>query len=130
MTRPRFSLRALLLLTLAVAAFCYWRDRPRQMAKRFVAVMEAGDYITAEAMMGRKGGARAINTKWHVTLGEQSIVDWLRGRYPITAEATFGLNFYGSSPLEATATGIMYRGAWESTDQGARQRWKLLAPLG
>ena len=123
---PRFSLRGLLILTVAVAGFCYWRDRPRQMAQRFVVAMKAEDYVTAEEMMGRSGGVRAINTKWHVALGEQSLGDWLRGRYPLRAEATFGLNFYGTAPLEATATGIKYRGVWESPDASFR----LTAPGG
>ncbi len=54
MTPPRFSLRGLLLLTAAVAALGYWRDRPRQMANRFVALIEAGDYRAAEAMFGER----------------------------------------------------------------------------
>jgi hypothetical protein len=40
MKPPRFSLRALILLTALLAGFCYWRDRPRQMANRFVAAIE------------------------------------------------------------------------------------------
>jgi hypothetical protein len=96
------------------------------MAQRFVAAVEAENYAAAEAMLGRSGGVRAINTKWHVALGEQSWTDWLRGRYPLTAEATFGLNFYGTTPLEATATAINYHGVWDSTDG----RYRLLAPRG
>ena len=41
--KPRISLRGLLIFTAIVATFCYWRDRPRQIANRFVAAIEAGD---------------------------------------------------------------------------------------
>jgi hypothetical protein len=34
MTRPHFTLRGLLLLTVAVAALCWYRDLPRQNAIR------------------------------------------------------------------------------------------------
>jgi hypothetical protein len=51
MKRPRISLRGLLILTALLAAFCYWRDRPRQVANRFVAAIEAGDYRAAEAIL-------------------------------------------------------------------------------
>jgi hypothetical protein len=51
---PRISIRGLLFLTALVAAFCYWRDRPRQIANRLVAAIEAGDYELADALF--RGG--------------------------------------------------------------------------
>jgi hypothetical protein len=51
MMRPRFSLRGVLILTAIVAVFCGWRDRPRQVAKRFVAALEAKDQAALERLI-------------------------------------------------------------------------------
>jgi hypothetical protein len=51
MTRPRFSLRGLLLLTALVAGFCWYRDLPRQEAARFSAAVNGRDFAAAEALL-------------------------------------------------------------------------------
>jgi hypothetical protein len=49
--RPRFSLRALLVLTALAAAFCYWWiARPTAVAERFVAAYLAEDSSTVNRM--------------------------------------------------------------------------------
>jgi hypothetical protein len=88
MTRPRFSLRGLLLLTVAVATVCWYRDLPRQNGERFARLFEASDYESAFALFN--GGdydprppwlTRASG--WTVTTNAPSPRDWLRGRYPV-----------------------------------------------
>jgi len=99
-----------------LAGFCYWRDLPRQNAKRFVALIEAGDYEAADAMFnGKRVGI--TNTadglsRWQVTRRPQSAADWARGRYPlrVRAERTKG-EFYALG-VEAHATGLVETDSW------------------
>ena len=49
--RVRFSLRGLLIVTALLAAFCYWRDRPRQIANQFVAAFESKDRVTLNRLL-------------------------------------------------------------------------------
>jgi hypothetical protein len=39
-----------------VAVAGYWRDLPRQNAKRFAALVNAGEYSNAEKMFGERVG--------------------------------------------------------------------------
>ncbi len=80
--KPRISLRGLLVLTTCLAAVCWWRDRPRQIANRFVAAIEAGDYEAADAMFVR-GRSLYDETVGHATFSasqyKPSLADWMRG---------------------------------------------------
>src|SRR5262245_1142029 len=82
MKRPRFSLRTLLILTALLAAFCYYRDRPRQVANRFIAAIEAGHYRAAEAVFGERVGLAnpPKGGTWVAEREKQSVDDWLHGR--------------------------------------------------
>jgi hypothetical protein len=86
MTRPRFSLRGLLLLTALVAAFCYWHDRPRRVANKFAALLEGANFEAANAMifLGEHRMTAAFHASaYEVQRSEQSLRDWLSGRCPI-----------------------------------------------
>jgi hypothetical protein len=125
MSRPRFSLRAMLLLTVAVAALCWYRDLPRQNAERFIALVEARDYEAAEAMF--PGGRVGISNKptgmidWEATRERQSALDWLCGRCYVNV--TGGLaNYRYLFPAVATATGMRRTSDWEITLEGKGSR--------
>jgi hypothetical protein len=47
----RFSLRTMLIFMTCAAALCWWRDRPRRLADRFVDAIAAGDYAVADALL-------------------------------------------------------------------------------
>jgi hypothetical protein len=121
MKPPRFSLRGLLILTASLAAFCYWRDRPRQVAKRFVAAVEAGDYKLAEAMLDEKASigstvfdlrppprllrdASTKPLKWTVVENGQTFGDWLTGRYHVSLDAVDGQQVKSLSLLATSMT--------------------------
>jgi len=84
MKLPRFSLRALLLLTALLAAFCYWRDRPRQIANQFVAAIEAGDLGGARAMFLKDHSGLSSKPRladgWFTSRQRQTTADWFAGR--------------------------------------------------
>jgi hypothetical protein len=84
MPRPRFSLRGLLLLTACLAVFITVWDRPRRIASRFAAAIEAGDRATADAIY-KHGNFSVIDfaqdgSKFDSHRARQSIGDWLLGR--------------------------------------------------
>ena len=113
--KPRFSLRSLLGLAVLVALAGYWRDRPRQNANHFIALIEAGHYSAAEAMFGEPdiGIASRPNDfgEWQVRRGRQSPTVWLRGRYPLILTSTYrGLLERWSLRVEGTALGDAARG--------------------
>src|SRR5687768_7706122 len=82
--RPRFSLRGLLLLTVAVAGICWYRDLPRQNANVFVLAVNARDYVAAgELISGRYSSIQARPALENYSLARvqpQSTFDWLTGR--------------------------------------------------
>src|SRR5262245_4175976 len=118
MKRPRFTLRALFILTGLLAAFCYWRDRPRQVANRFIALIEAGDYQAAEAMFGGKrvgiSNVPAGMSDVKASRKRQSAADWLWGQCYVNFTGTVGNDDY-LLPSIATATG-MQAGNWRLRD--------------
>jgi hypothetical protein len=117
MKPPRFSLRSWLILTACLAAFLYWRDRPRQMANRFVALMEAGDYLAAKAMFGEQVGRwnkPLIMDEWKAFRKRQSAADWLRGRCYVSIIGNRDEWRYVSLVV-ATATGMRPVGDWQIT---------------
>ena len=147
MRRPHFSLRSLLGLALLVAVAGYWRDLPRQNAKRFIALIAAGDYDAAEAMFGDRVGISnppRIFQDWEVTGDGQSANDWLRGRYPLKVTAMLGRRrsdlpvtqiamqvIAASTPsqcyllnVEATATEITRIEPWKTT--ATQSTWSTL----
>jgi hypothetical protein len=76
-----------------MAALGYWRDRPRQTANRFIALIEAGNTRAAERMFDgdRVGISNAPSAfhDWTVQPQSWSAANWLRGRYPMTVRAAF-----------------------------------------
>jgi hypothetical protein len=80
----RFSLCGLLILTALLAAFCYWRDRPRQIANRFVAAIEAGEYELADFIAGDGGFSvtelAGSGGEFWVGPQRQTVSDWLSGQ--------------------------------------------------
>ena len=82
--RPRFSLHGLLLLTVAVAGLCWYRDLPRQKANLFVAAVNARDYVAAgELISTRYSSIQARPALGNYSLARvqpQSPFDWFAGR--------------------------------------------------
>jgi hypothetical protein len=117
MTRPRFSLRGLLLLTVGVALVCYWQDKPRRVANEFAALLEAGDTDAANSMTFV--GEHRWSTSFHgsgyeVTPAGQSPNEWLRGRYAIVIKSKWPGQRRGKEPThfaEASRLGIEITGA-------------------
>jgi hypothetical protein len=108
----RFSLRGLLLLTVAVAAVCWYRDLPRQNANRFVALLEAGEYRAAEQVLDRRGWlSKPSNGFSDWTVEKAGPADWVRGLYPLVVAARLGDKSvrpgqYFVLAVEVTATGV------------------------
>jgi hypothetical protein len=118
MRRHRFSVRRLLVLAMLVAVAGYWRDLPRQNAKRFAALINAGDYSAAEAMFGDRVGISNPPTffyKFKVELLGQSPSDWLRGQYPMSVTADLPGGDVYALFAEATATGVTHSAQWNLT---------------
>jgi hypothetical protein len=126
MRRPRFSLRSLLIVTAILAAICYWRERPRQMANRFVAAIEAGEYYLAESMCGDEPLAlseRLVNLGgWEAARKPQTMTDWLLGRCYVHVggrmkytddDGTFQI-YSSYRPLVARAAGVYPLRDWSS----------------
>jgi hypothetical protein len=114
MRLPRFSLRSLLGLAMLVAVAGYWRDLPRQNAKRFETLVNAGEYNKAQAMFGAEAGmagAPADLREFKVTLGRQTFRDWLRGRYPMSVSATND-GYLHLLRVDATVTGMVRSEVW------------------
>jgi hypothetical protein len=116
--RPRFSLRSLLGLAMLVAVIGYWRDLPRQNAKRFAALINAGEYSKAEEMFGDRVGISNPPTffyKFKVELLGQSPSDWLRGQYPMNVTADLPGGDVYALAADATATGASRAARWNLT---------------
>jgi hypothetical protein len=119
--KPRFTIRVLLILTACLAAFCYWRDRPRQIANQFVAAIESGDYKLAESMF--KTHYSALTTMppprppyWVADPLGQGPSDWFAGRYPLRVYG-WAIDVSVACYMNATATGIEPVGKWHVTPQ-------------
>jgi hypothetical protein len=115
MKRLRFSLRGLLLVTVAIAGLCWYRDMPRQNADRFIDLIKAGDYQAADAMVVN----RDADSKLPFILGQkraakfsQSPWDWLRGRYPLRVWGDRGNGQTYLMKAEAIASGVVIDGEW------------------
>jgi hypothetical protein len=115
MKLPRFSLRGLLLLTACLAIFCYWRDRPRQVAKRFAAAVEAGDFQAAEAMFTIKDDhfpkLPPASPHWKALPIKSTWQDWLAGRCVVRVSNSLQRNSIACY-MHVTATGIRQTGMW------------------
>jgi hypothetical protein len=114
--KRRISLRGLLLLTVCLATFCYWRDRPRQIANRFVAAIEAGDYELAESIFADDGlgltDEQSIFTGWEARNLGQSAGEWLRGHHEIYIRAIYGRGLDINLTANASATQITIPHRW------------------
>src|SRR5687768_9737013 len=83
--KPRFSLRALLIIVACLAALGYWRNRPRQIADQFVAALVAGDYQLANSLfVAEYDQANAFiaddsAAEFWAERQSQSTTEWLRG---------------------------------------------------
>jgi hypothetical protein len=110
MSRPRFSLRGLLLLTFAVAGVCWYRDLPRQNAAKFVAAVNARDYLTARALISIRyreiKGIPALENYQSARVQSQNPFDWLAGRCYVHLST----NDPGwTMMMQATASGVAPR---------------------
>ena len=137
----RFSLRGLLLLTVCLAVFLYWRDRPRQIANRYVAAIEAGDYKLADSMVDNQWVGvthkPADMDAWKALRKEQLATDWLRGRCYVYVTGDLA-RFRFSHQIVATATGMQTVDIWRIVHTSnvpprwtlEREKAKTTSPLG
>jgi hypothetical protein len=120
---PRFSLRTLLILTACLAALCYWRDRPRRLARQFANAINARDFTAANQLFSDplqqlpdKMGPRI----WRGVCVPQSASDWIRGEcflnmvLPLDGQKI-------SVPLVAESNGVKYLGGFSFVPGGKRQ---------
>jgi hypothetical protein len=103
--RFRFSLRALLVLTACLAAVAYYRDRPRQLADRFVRAVAARDFELANATCNRELPIFGLELKYGrrpitAVREPQSVADWLAGRCLVTVT-------FGNPPVFVTDSGTL-----------------------
>ena len=116
MKRPRFSLRGLLITTALLAGFCYWRNLPRQNAKRFVALIEAGDDAAVQTMFTkgppRPGTNRRTVGYWIARQKPQSVADWFAGRCFVDAYR----HSHGdlADRVKVSAVGVEVVDSWQS----------------
>lgn len=116
--RPRFSLRTLLIVTAAVAAFGWWREQPRKTAERFVAAIEAGRYGEADELLTDADDPltsikpitlaafiRADNrNRITASFQRQSPGEWLRGECLVSVQLDDFRGLGASIQAEAVAT--------------------------
>jgi hypothetical protein len=103
--RFRFSLRALLALTACLAAVAYYRDRPRQLADRFVRAIAARDFELADTACNSEVPLFGIWLKYSrrritAVREPQSVADWLAGRCRVTVT-------FGTPPVFAADSGTL-----------------------
>jgi hypothetical protein len=72
----------LLLLTVAVAMVCWYRDLPRQNAERFVAAFNAGNWSRVNALLDHQmiPDGRGDYDQYKASRVQQSVSDWLHGQ--------------------------------------------------
>lgn len=109
----RFSLRKLLLLTACLAAFCYWRDRPRQIADRFVAAVDARDRGLTDSLFvsGTQGPwvfeFGGPDGEYAAVRETQSPLEWLKGQCRVVVEIKQkNWQFHGVVSFLVTAQGV------------------------
>lgn len=85
--RPRFSVKAALLFTAAVAGICYWRSRPAVIAQGFVDAINKSDYAAADALFAQdkfqfvvRHQQKHPKNKISASRSRQSLTDWLEGK--------------------------------------------------
>jgi hypothetical protein len=103
--RFRFSLRALLVLNACLAAVAYYRDRPRQLADRFVRAVAARDFELANATCNSEVPIFGFWLKYSrrpitAVREPQSVADWLAGRCRVTVTL-------GNPPVFVTDSGTL-----------------------
>jgi hypothetical protein len=95
--RPRFSLRALFVLTTIVALGCYWLILPSLSAQRFVRAINSADYRQADACF-QEGDYRFL-VKWNeefwqftssADLEPWSFRDVVRGQRQVNLHLMYG----------------------------------------
>lgn len=112
----RFSLRTLLIFMTCAAALCWWRDRPRRMADRFVEAIESGRLEAADAMFVRdqqgllarflqRDERNQLRGAWRVP---QTSREWIYGQCRIAMKFLDfeGLGGYVVVMMRATNEGI------------------------
>ncbi len=95
--RPRFSLRTLLILTTALALFCYyWVIMPTRTAKQFVHAINSEDYATADKLTWHSSDltlSKWKDERWGFTttadLAPWSIRQLLHGNRDILLQMTY-----------------------------------------
>jgi hypothetical protein len=115
--RPRFTLRALFVLTTIVALGCWWLVLPSLSAQRFVRAINSADYQQADACF-QKGADRFLE-KWNdehwqfaasAELESWTFREVLRGQRRVQLHLSYG----GPSPVRirkyrvtATRSGLL-----------------------
>jgi hypothetical protein len=115
--KPRFTLRALLLLVALVAGFGYWRSRPAAIACQFVRALSAKDYDAAGALFQRSEdrcfGPTMRNVEWRMISAErteQSFGDWIGGTARLLVSVDFDDPAFHGGPyiVEVTGCGVQH----------------------
>jgi hypothetical protein len=120
----QFSLRVMLILTAAVAAFCWQREQPRKVAKRFVQAVESRQFAEADGLFvdPRHRFAKQFmedsRNQIAVTRSKQTFLEWLLGRCRVLVhlEDYRGLGASISTHMIATSRGLHASAAIESKD--------------
>jgi hypothetical protein len=120
----RFSLRTLLILMTFAAALCWWRDRPRRLADRFVDAIEAGNFEAANSMI--------VDRQWEVFAAflkrdeRNRILDAARetqtSREWINGQCRVAVTFLDFEGLGGSITVLMM-----ATNEGIRE-WNVRQP--
>lgn len=91
--KPRFSLRAMLVLTTLVGLACLWRSRPARVADKFARAVNAGDLVRADAMFHQNKHAfvaefidRDSRNRATARAASQSVKEWLLGSCHVDVE--------------------------------------------
>ena len=107
----RFSLRTMMILVTCAAALCWWRDRPRRLAERFVEAVEAGRYEAADAMSSDPDDEsiaqfmkRDDRNRIHAIREAQTPGEWLRGQCRVALRVHDFSGLGGDSVVTTLAT--------------------------
>ena len=110
----RFSIRGLLVLTVSVAAACYWWDKPSRVAREFAAAIESGDPRRIRALAPTQRGFHEAfhpgpNAAVTLKLEPFSFQTWIRRRRYAELDIVRGERIYGIHfTVTATEIDIMW----------------------
>jgi hypothetical protein len=112
----RFSIRTMLVLVAAIGFVAFWQSRPAQVADRFVAAIEAGDYAAADGMFRRRQQHRFAewmkkSYRMEITARREppTLLDWFKGvsRVTVVIDDYSGWDYYATgATIEVTRRGV------------------------